>query len=99
MRRMLTLAALTLAMVGTAGLPACDSGCVAGAQDRPVGAPDRPQVVPAQDGKADKRRIRQPVDYIYPPPLNDRRRGPLRGDFWADDEIKQIFDSRQSFGR
>jgi hypothetical protein len=28
----------------------------------------------------------------------ERRRDLRRGDFWTDDEIKQIFDSRQLFG-
>jgi hypothetical protein len=81
MRRMLTLAALTLAMTGAAGL--CDSGCIANAEDR------RPAPVPVQDEQ--QRRVREPVDYIYPPPVGEQQHGPVRGDFWTPAEFDRAF--------
>ena len=76
-----------MVLLGVAGPPTCDSGCVATVQDRPAQDPDRSQVAPAED----KRRIRQPVDYIYPPPLDNKQRGPRRGDFWSRDELDRAF--------
>lgn len=89
MRRMLALAALTLAMMGIAGLPTCDSGCVASAEDgRPAVDSSRPQAVPAGGARG---RVREPVDYIYPPPLGEEQRGSLRGDFWTPAEFDRTF--------
>jgi hypothetical protein len=93
-RRMLTLAVLTLAMMGPVGLPACDSGCVASAEDRPARDADPPQPVRAQESRG----MRQPVDYIYPPPLDDTQRGRLVGDFWTDGQMRRIFDPPAAAG-
>src|SRR5688572_16866496 len=82
MRRMLTVAALALAMLGAGVLPRCDSGCIANAEDR------RPAPVPVQDEQ--RRHVRQPVDYIYPPPVGEEQRGPLRGDFWTPAEFERV---------
>jgi hypothetical protein len=89
MRRMLSIAALALGMLGVGGLPRCDSGCVANAEDR------RPAPVPVQGEQ--RRHVRQPVDYIYPPPVGEEQRGSLRGDFWTPQERDRVF--RQDWNR
>jgi hypothetical protein len=97
-RAVRTLAILALAMVGTAGVPTCDSCCVARAAD---GRPQQPDVIPAQNGTSQPRPMRERVDYIYPPPLNEQRE-PLRGDFWDPQDVDRTFpdfDRIQGFER
>jgi hypothetical protein len=80
MRRLLTLAVLTLTMAATAGSPMCDSGCIANAEDR------RPAVDMAQQ---QRHRIRHAADHTYPPPAGEQR-GTLRGDFWTPNERDRV---------
>lgn len=108
MRRMLALGILVMAMLGVAGLPVCDSGCSVHAEEAPpaLKKSDRLPFPPAQDDVSpwdQYQRLTRQSGPGYQTYLSKRmfeeRRGPLVGDFWTKDEIKELFTPPSTFGR
>jgi hypothetical protein len=107
MRLMLARGILVVAILGMVDPLAGDSGGVARA-DGSAATPKKSdgQLVFdhyeslrqwTQQRRADNER-RQALKDRNPQVARERRRDLRRGDFWTDDEIKKIFDSRQLFG-
>jgi hypothetical protein len=103
MRRMLTLGILVVAVVGVVEVPSCDSGCAVRADEVPptLKKSDHLPIPPAREtarnwpSQSDWRYIPEQMPRL----LYQKQRGPLRGDFWTDDEQKRLLDPPAMFGR
>jgi hypothetical protein len=103
MRRKLALGILLMAVIGVTDLPSCDSGCGVRAEEAPpvVKGSDHFPIAPANETAGN---WPPQSDWRYMPEqmprlLHQKQRGPLRGDFWTNDELRRLLDSPAEFGR
>lgn len=97
------LGILVVAVVGVVELPFCDSGSGVRAEGAPP-ALKKSDRLPIPPGSEAAGNWPPQSDWRYMPEqmprlLYQKQRGPLRGDFWTDDEHKRLFDPPATFGR